>query len=75
MDNRYFCAGGIRHANGGVMDNQVLSRAIAKAVKFRGVMTSTEAQRWHDKYTAAGFDFVDVNTDGIYYTCRAVKYA
>ena len=75
MDNRYFCAGDIRHANGGVMDNQVLSRAIAKAVKFRGVMTSTEAQRWHDKYTAAGFDFVDVNTDGIYYTCRAVKYA
>ena len=57
------------------MGNQVLSRAIAKAVKFRGVMTSAEAQRWHDKYTAAGFDFVDVNTDGIYYICRAVKYA
>ena len=57
------------------MGNQVLSRPIAKAVQFRGVMTSIEAQRWHDKYTAAGFDFVDVNTDGLYYTCRAVKYA
>ena len=57
------------------MGNQVLNRPIARAVQFRGVMTSTEAQRWHDKYTAAGFDFVDVNTDGIYYTCRAVKYA
>ena len=75
MDNRNFGAGGIRHADGGVMDNPVLNRPIAKAVKFRGVMTSTEAQRWHDKYTAAGFDFVDVNTDGLYYTCRAVKYA
>ena len=57
------------------MGNPVLNRPIAKAVQFRGVMTSTEAQRWHDKYTAAGFDFVDVNTDGIYYTCRAVKDA
>ena len=75
MDNRNFGVGGIRHADGGVMGNPVLNRPIAKAVQFRGVMTSTEAQRWHDKYTAAGFDFVDVNTDGLYYTCRAVKYA
>jgi len=57
------------------MGNQVLNRPIAKAVQFRGVMTSTEAQRWHDKYTTAGFDLVDVSTDGLYYTCRALKYA
>ena len=57
------------------MDNPVLNRPIARAIRFRGVMTSTEAQNWHDKYTAAGFDFVDVSTDGLYYTCRAVKYA
>ena len=75
MDNRNFGVGGIRRADGDVMGNQVLSRAIAKAVQFRGVMTSTEAQRWHDKYTSDGFDFVDVSTDGLYYTCRAVKYA
>ena len=75
MDNRNFGVGGIRNTDGGVMDNPVLNRPIARAVRFRGVMTSTEAQNWHDKYTAAGFDFVDVNTDGLYYTCRAVKYA
>lgn len=56
------------------MGNQVLNRPIARAVRFHGVMTSTEAQRWHDKYTAAGFDFIDVTTDGLYYTCMAVKY-
>ena len=75
MDNRYFGVGSVCHTTGGVMDNPVLNRPIARAIRFRGVMTSTEAQNWHDKYTAAGFDFVDVNTDGLYYTCRAVKYA
>lgn len=75
MDNCNHGVGGIRHAYGGFMDNPVLNRPIARAVRFRGVMTSSEAQRWHDKYTSAGFDFVEVDTDGLYYTCRAVKYA
>jgi hypothetical protein len=75
MDNRNICSGGVYHADGGVMDSPILNRTVAKATKFRGVMSCFDAARWQQKYTDAGFDLVEVDTDGLYYTCRAVKYA
>lgn len=75
MDNRNICAGSVCSADRGFMVSPILNRPIAKAMKFRGIMSAMDAARWQQKYTDAGFDLVEVDTDGLYYTCRAVKYA
>lgn len=74
MGNCAGCAGSAAGSNGLATANPVLSRPVARAIRFRGVITATEALRWQERYALAGFDLVDVIPDGAYYTCKAVKY-
>lgn len=74
MGNRAVCAGSSAGSTGLATANPVFRRPVARAIRFRGVMTATEALRWQERYASAGFDLVDVVPDGVYYTCKAVKY-